>query len=258
MKSVECKYHIYSFFIVSLIHLLVFAQENNFPDIDEYFSKKEKAIFERALEYQTAFYKNILPDSIVDLSEIQVSVITNIKEYGTNILIQKKTSGYYSTADRELVICKDEKYKNTFMKTAFHELSHALLHLYSGTQFYLIPPWLNEGLADYLKGMTYHSKKIIHKKDAYMIARVKTLIELRDFDFVDFVNWDYKRFSKESFSQEASGYAVGYCMVLFLMNKDEKEAYTLFRSLIEEQKPTSEIFDTYYQGGFFQFEKDFF
>jgi len=144
------------------------------------------------------------------------------------------------------------------MKTVFHELSHALQHLYSGEQFNRNPPWLNEGLAVYLSEMTYHSKKNVHKKSDYLIARVKTLIELRDLDLVSFVNWEHPKFTRTSFSQDGYGYAVGYCMTLFLMNKNEKNAYALFRSLIEENKPTTEIFDNYYEGGFSQFEKDFF
>jgi len=240
-----------------LLYFSVFAQEKSFSDIDKYFSKKEKASFERALEYQNAFCHKIFPDTIVDISKIQISVITDIKEFG-NIVIQKKTSGYYSSFDRKLVICKDDKFKNTLMKTTFHELSHALLHLYSGDRFDHIPPWLNEGLAEYLEGMTYSSKNITHHKSAYLIARVKTLIELRDLDLADFVDWEQQKFIKESFSQDGYGYAVGYCMVLFLMNKYEKDAYSLFRSLIDKNKASTEIFDIHYKGGFSQFEKDFF
>jgi len=235
---------------------LAFAQEKNFPDTGKYFSKKEKAIFERALEYQNAFYHKILPDSIVDFSEIKISVVTDVKNF-SNALVQKKSSGYYSSSDRQLVILKTEKLKHVFMKTVFHELSHALQHLYSGNRFHQNPPWLNEGLAVYLSEMTYRSKKIVHKKNDYLIARVSTLIELRDLDLADVVNWDHPKFTKESFSQDAYGYAVGYCIVLFLMSKDAKFAFSLFRSLIEENISTTEVVDKYYKGGVSQFEKDF-
>jgi len=255
MKKIKSKYLIFN--ILIFLPSFILAQENIFSDINKYFSKKEKITFENALEYQNAFYKKILPDSVIDFSKINVSVITNERVYEFRSLIRKNSPGFYSSSERKLVIFKVEKTKNAFMKTIFHELSHAILHLYSDTVFYDIPSWLNEGLADYLEEMTYNSKKIVHKENTHWIARVKTLIELRDFDFVDFVDWDYQRFSKESFSQEGYGYAVGYCMVLFLMKKDEIAAYSLFRSLIEEQKSTTEIFDKYYKGGFSQFEKDF-
>ena len=247
---------IFNVLFVLFLPLIVFAQEKNFPDIDKYFSKKEKATFDCALEYQNVFYNKIFPEVIVDFSEIQISVIGEF----SNILLQKKSSGYYSSFYRELVIFKAPQYKNTFMRTTFHELSHALLHLYSGDQFDHIPPWLNEGLADYLAGMTYSSKKIIHKKNNYRITRLKTLIELRDLDLADFANWNHQKFTKESFSQEGYGYAVGYCMVCFLINKEEKDIYSLFRLLIEKDndKSTTEIFDNHYEGGFLQFQRDFF
>ena len=256
MKWTRCKHFIFSVLFFLFLPLLVFAQVNSFPNVDEYFSKKEKATFERALEYQNAFYKKIFPDSIVDLSEIEISVVTDVEDSRYTSMLTK-AAGYYSSSYRELVIFKTEKFKNAFMQIAFHELSHALLHLYSGDQFELLPIWLNEGLAEYLRGMTYHSKKISHRKNDYLIARVKTLIELRDLDLVGFVNWEHPKFTKESFSQEGYGYAVGYCMTLFLINKNEKDTYSLFRSLIEENEPATEIFDSCYNGGFSKFEKDF-
>jgi uncharacterized protein YjaZ len=256
MKWIKRKNIIFCGLIVLFFPLPVFAQGKNFPDIDKYFSKKEKETFEYALEYQNAFFTKIFPDTIVGFSEIQISVTTDVKELG-DILLQKKASGYYSSSDRKLVIFKTEKFKNTFLKTTFHELNHALLHRYSGFQFNLVPPWLVEGLAEYLAGMSYGSKKNIHKTNDYLIVRIKTLIELRDLDLVDCVNWEHSKFTKESFSQDGYGYAVGYCIVLFLMKKDEKFAYSLFRSLIEENMSTTEVFDKYYKGGFSQFVKDF-
>ena len=253
MKKQNIKYLVFLMFSP----LLAFAQVENVNGIDKYFSKNEKTAFERALVHQNTFYNRIFPDLVVDFSELQIFVTNDVNELG-NIIIQKKISGYYSSSDRKLVICKTEKFKDTYLQTAFHELSHALLHLYSDDRFDQIHPWLNEGLASYLQEMTYRSKKITHKKNNYMIARVQTLLSMRDIDLVDFVNWNHQRFAKESFSQEGYGYAVSYCMALLLMtNKDEKSTYSLFRILIEEDISTIEAFDKYYEGGFSQFEKDF-
>jgi len=256
MQEKISKYLIIIFITTLFLPFSVLAQEKQIHDIGEYFSKKEKAIFEHALEYQDAFFNKIFPAVTVDFSEISISVVTDIKDDEMKHM-QKKSSGYYSSFDRELVILKTEKLKHSFMETTFHELSHALLHLYSGSHFDQIHPWLNEGLAVYLARITYRSKKKIHKKNDYLIARVKTLIELHDLDIVGFVSWNHQKFTRESFSQEGYGYAVGYCMTLFLMNKDEKSAYSLFRSLIEDDMSTTEVFDKYYNGGFSQFEKDF-
>jgi hypothetical protein len=169
--------------------------------------------------------------------------------------VTHQSSGFYSPSRRELVVCKDKRFKNTFLKTCFHELSHAFLHLHAGDKY--IPAWFNEGLAVYLEKMTFSSKKIRHQTDSYMLTRVKTLIELREVDLAEFVKWDYSKFAKESFSQENFGYAIGYCMVLLLMRQqNEAQVFTIFRNLIGTTS-TIDVFDKYYEGGFAKFEKDF-
>ena len=251
MKQLKSKYLIFSILFVWLFTLSAVSQTYDTTDIDKHFSKKEKALFELAINYQKAFYNKFYTDTLVDFSEIKIKILAFYDNYAGQIV------GGYSPFSKTLMIRKDKKTENSYMKTAYHELSHALLHLYSGCQFFFIPSWLNEGLADYLEDMTYNSKKIVHKKNEYLIARVKTLIELRDFDFADFATWDYERFSRESLTQEHFGYAVGYCMVFFLINKDEKTAYSFFNALLKENTPTIEFFDENYTGGFSQFEKDF-
>ena len=253
----KCKHHIFIVLLLAFFPLSASAQVENLNDIGKYFSKKEKTSILRALEYQKAFYNKIFPDVNADYSKIQISVITDVKELG-DVLLQKKIVGYYSPSEHKLVICKNEKFKNTYLKTAFHELSHALLHLYSDFWFRNTSPLINEGLAEYLEGMNYDSKKIVHKKNNYMIARVKTLIELRDLDLSEVINWDYEKFKKESFTQEGYGYAVGYCITFFLMTQnDETSAFSIFRSLIVENMSAEDVFNKYYKGGFSQFEKDF-
>jgi hypothetical protein len=85
---------------------------------------------------------------------------------------------------------------------------------------------------------------------------VKTLIELQEINLSEFVNWNYQKFAAESFTQEGYGYAVSYCIVLFLMQKDENRAIEIIRHLVGAASST-EIFDKYYSGGFAQFEVDF-
>jgi hypothetical protein len=175
-----------------------------------------------------------------------------LQELGS--VAHKNSPGVYFSKTRELVVCTDKKYKKDFVKIACHELSHAFLHLHSENKN--IPAWLNEGLAVYLQEMTFDRKKITQRINPLHVARVKTLIELKDLDLSEFVKWNYQKFVVESFSQEGYGYAVGYCMTLFLMQHDEDKAMTIFRNLIGEQTAI-DVFNDCYPGGFAQFEKDF-
>ncbi|MDR0230696.1 MAG: hypothetical protein LBI82_01065 [Dysgonamonadaceae bacterium] len=254
------KSNIFSFAVLILLFCNPVSGQNfKLDDPDNLFSKKEKTILENAINYEMDFFNRTFTNKIIDFSEINFTIIPNYMSY---LLYQSKSggvarqsSGYYSHSKQELVICNDKKYKNSFLKTCFHELSHAFLHLHTDKK--QIPAWFNEGLAEYLGKMTFSSKKITHKTDTYLLARVKTLIELREINLAEFVNWDYRKFATESFTQEGYGYAISYCMVLFLMQQqDETQTFTIFRDLIGT-KSTINVFDNYYKGGFVQFEKDF-
>jgi hypothetical protein len=250
-------------FITIICFLLQFSSvwaQNKFQldDLENHFSKKEKIAFERAVEYEMTFYNRIFHEQDINFSEIKFTVVPNFLQFmlyqSQSGSIHQNSSGFYAPSRQELVVCKDEKFKDSFLKTCFHKISHAFLHLHAGKES--IPAWLNEGLAVYLENMTYSAKKITHQTNKYSLVRVKTLIELKDLNLSEFVNWDYGKFATTSFSQEGYGYATGYCMVLFLMQKDEEKAIAIFNGLLDS-KTSTEIFDKYYNGGFAQFEKDF-
>lgn len=230
-------------------------------DPDGLLSKKEKMAVECAIEYETDFYNRLFDDKVVASSDLKMTVISGYVPYALYLSKFIKddsmgmSAGFYVPEIRELVVCKDKKYEESFLATTFHELSHAFLHLHIGDKN--IAPWFDEGMAKYLENMTYGKKRTIHRTDTYLKARVKTLIELKEIDLAEFVSWNYGRFSAESFSQEGYGYAVGYCMVLFLMTHlGEAQAFDLFRQLPGHLTGTA-VFDCCYPGGFVQFETDF-
>jgi hypothetical protein len=253
------KIFIFAVFVL-LFYIPVSGQNFKLEDHDNLLSKKEKTALENAIDYKTDFYNRVFTDKTVDFSQIKFTIIPDYISYmlyqsQIGIGATHQSSGFYSPSRQELVVCKDKRFKDTSLKTCFHELSHAFLHLHAGDKY--IPAWFNEGLAVYLENMTFSSKRIRHKTNGFMLARVKTLIELREINLAEFVKWDYPKFARESFSQEGFGYAIGYCMVFFLMQQqDEAQTFTIFRNLIGTTS-TVDVFDEYYEGGFVQFEKDF-
>jgi hypothetical protein len=250
----------YIVFIFSLFTVGLLAQEWNVIDTENLLTKKEKIAIERALQYQSDFFNRLFSEKMVNSSDIKFVVAKNLAEY---IHLQLKyeysqinSSGFFSSKDSTVVVFKDKnKNANIFLRTCYHELSHAFLYIHVGNN-YIPPAWLIEGLATYHEQMTYDKKNITHRVNSYYVARVKTLIDLKDINLAEFVNWEYQKFSRESFTQEGYGYAIGYCMVLFMMQQCEDKAFTVFRNLVNEYS-TVEVFDKYYSGGFSQFEKDF-
>ena len=235
------------------------AQNFSLEDPENILSRNEKEAIENAITYQTAFFNRIF-NQTVDFSEIQITIMPNFVScmlYQSQIGIHppRRSSGFYMPSRRELVICKDKKFRHAFLRTAFHEISHAFIHLHAGNNY--VPIWLNEGLAVYLESMTFSSRRIRHTVNRHRLAQLRTFIELREVNLAEFVNWSHQRFYNESFSQAGIGYVKAYAMVLFLLRQQDKErTFTIFRNLIGENS-TIAVFDKYYEGGFAQFERDF-
>jgi uncharacterized protein YjaZ len=243
-----------------LLPLKLEGQENlNFIDTGKLLTKKEVACLKKAIQYEAIFFNRLFPDKAVNLSAIKFMVATSfvdlIHAQRQSNALHFNVSGFFSPQDSVLVVSKNKKMKSQeFLSTCYHELSHAFLYLHVGNRY--IPAWLNEGLAEYFEQMTFDKKKIVQKLNSYSVARVKTLVELKDLNLSEFVDWSYQTFSQKSFTQEGYGYAIGYCITFFLMQQNEEQAITIFRDLIGAHS-TAGVFDLHYAGGFVQFEKDF-
>jgi len=187
-------------------------------------------------------------------SSVNLTVFNN---YGNYLVYQKEQFGYvrynsmgfYSPVNKEAVVCKD-KQKKDFLKTCYHELSHFFIRNYMPVS----PVWLDEGLATYF-GNIKISNSIKHEYNVYLIARVKTMIELKDIDLKSFINWNHEKFYDISFSQDGYGYALAYSIISFLMQNEATMIVVIDN--IYKGKNSYETLDNAYKGGFTAFEKDF-
>ena len=246
--------------IFSTLTINALAQGETIINSGNFLTKKENIVIEKALQYKTDFFNQLFSEKTINSSEIKFVVADNIGKYlylqSKYGLLSTNSSGFFSPKDSTVVVFKDKKNENSksFLRICFHELSHAFLYLHIGDDY--IPAWFIEGLAIYHEQMLYDKKVIKQRINSYYVARVKTLIQLKEINLTEFVNWDYKKFSIESFSQEGYGYAIGYCITLFLMQQNKEMAFTIFRNHVNEYS-TVDVFDNHYSGGFIQFEKDF-
>lgn len=261
MKPSVCQLFLLAALLCAAWQSPAWGQPARLDDPEGLLAPKEKEAIERAIGYESGFYNRLFADKSVGLSDLQLTLIEGYAPYALYLSQFMEggsvglSAGFYSHEARELVVCVDKKYKKSFLATVFHELSHAFLHLH--TEGKTVPPWLDEGLATYFAGMTYSPHKATHRTNTYLTARVRTLIQLGEIDLADFVHWDYGRFAAESFAQEGYGYAVGYCMVLFLMRQlGEERMFDLFRQLPGASSGIP-AFERYYPGGFERFERDF-
>ena len=233
-----------------------FSQQLAINDSEKVLSNSEKDFIENAVAYEIKFYNQIFPQDTFLLTDVSFNIFKKYEQYLAYQAHVKgsahyRSLGYYSFTEKEIVVCKEKQPQGQFLKTCSHELSHFLLMQRMNT-----PIWLNEGLATYFGNMKFSSKNATHDKNKYMIARIKTMIDLRDIDLPDFVTWDHEKFGKMSFSNDNYGYAISYGIIFFLMNKNEDLTMNIIREIGKNQS-TADAFDTCYTGGFAQFEKDF-
>lgn len=197
---------------------------------------------------------SLFPDKPTQQSDV---TITLVKTYGQYIRYQhqsgvevRKSGGYFSTKNKEVVTYTQGNHQ--FPSVCYHELCHYLTHKYIERP----PVWLNEGLATYFEAVNVGSKKVTIKENSQYKARVKTLLELRDINLKEFINWNYKKFYDISFSNEAYGYAVSYCIVKYLLTEKENVAHNMIKE-IAKSTSSEEAFKLHYPGGIEQFEQDF-
>ena len=245
---------VYVMLFVLLVGYPAFAQYN-IKDSTNVLTKKERAALEQVVLYELDFYNKVQPDKVITPQDTRVNIFSN---YGAYLIYQKEqtrethhnSAGFYSRKNKEVVVCKD-KHESRFLSVCYHELSHFFINVY----FNSVPIWLNEGLAVYF-GHSKTGKTVKHQVSKVYIVRVKTMIDLRDMDLKDFVGWDSRKFYKKSFSQEGYGYALGYSIVQYLMQKDEDLVIRILRE-INSGKKAEEAIAAVYDGGFSKFESDF-
>ena len=217
-------------------------------------TKKELENLRKAIDYQLDFYNKVFPDNRMEKSSVNLSIFNNYANY---LIYQKeqigylrhKSMGFYSPINKEAVVCKD-KNENYFLKVCYHELNHFFIHNYMDTP----PVWLNEGLSEYFTNIKIF-KSIKHERNTYYAARVKTMIELKDINLNDFINWNPEKFYDISFTQDGYGYALAYCMISFLMQNEGTMIAVI--NGIYAGKSSYEALDNFYEGGFTVFEKEF-
>jgi hypothetical protein len=234
------------------------AQNYAIKDSANVLTKKEKEMLNKMIACELDFYNRVFKEDTFHPSDVNMQIFNNYAAYITYKGLVRgerevlfRSMGCYSAKTKEVIVCKAKNEKR-FLNSCFYLLSFSFIH-----QRMKNPPlWIGAGLAAYFRNFKISSKAVKHEKNSHYITRVKTLIDLKEIDLQDFIGWSNAQFTKRSFSDENYGYAIGYCMTAFLLEKDENIVINILREL-NQKKSSKEAFDNCYEGGFDQFEKDF-
>lgn len=216
-------------------------------------SQAEEEIMLRGAIYISDFYR--IANFPIDIRDIRIRVFDSFEEYKKyqeNNSSAKSDNGYYSSSNKELVLCKNKK----FIKTFFHELNHYLLR----SRISSPPKWINEGLSEYFEGLRLTSQGIVsvHLQNN-KINRIKEWLkgdiynELRGIISATNDQW-----SKQSFGPDYRSPSFSYAIIVFILSRENgKEMIgTILKNLLIG-KSSREAVSLSYPGGFDKFESDF-
>ncbi|MFI4912000.1 MAG: hypothetical protein ACIAQZ_10080 [Sedimentisphaeraceae bacterium JB056] len=183
--------------------------------------------------------------------------------------------GYFSLGDNECVV-----WKNTDVKQMLEVLFHETQHLLMAHHYPNCPMWLNEGLSQYFQGLNVigRNKRIYSTNDCkeWNVHWLKTGFPVNPKEYV---NLDYDQWNELRAENVTAAYSIGYSMTYFLMRSSNmrkilkdvvlecKKDYGFEEQIIEKNgekylykkllsRPTTEVFDEYYPGGYDEFESD--
>lgn len=167
----------------------------------------------------------------------------------------ERTSGFYSARNNEAVTYIQPRREAT-LNTARHEATHVIVTGILG----LVPPWLNEGLAEYFSFLDIigQVERVTADETALQLARASLRSgyprRLRDFLSLGSEEWGGAR--------QSTHYALAGGLLFFLMDNTERRrvlAALLSTTAAQycRKLDTSALLDEFYPGGIASLERDF-
>lgn len=165
------------------------------------------------------------------------------------------SSGFYSTRNNEAVTYIHAQ-RDATLNTARHESTHVIVTGILG----LVPPWLNEGLAEYFSRLDIFAQveRVTADEAALQLARtnLRSGYPLRLRDFLSRSPDDWRG------ANQGANYALAGGLLFFMMGDDERRRVVsaLLSTTAAQycrQLDTSALLDEFYPGGIAALERDF-
>jgi hypothetical protein len=167
----------------------------------------------------------------------------------------ESTSGFYSPRSNEAVTYIQTQRDETLI-TARHEATHVIVRGILG----LVPPWLNEGLAEYFSRLDIFAQveRVAADESALQLARtsLRSGYPRRLRDLLSLSPDDWRG------ANQSAHYAVAGGLMFFMMGNDERRRVlsALLRTTAAQycrQLDTNALLDEFYPGGIGALESDF-
>ncbi|MDE2725591.1 MAG: DUF1570 domain-containing protein [Gemmatimonadota bacterium] len=188
---------------------------------------RKKEEIERGVRMMLKIYKNVFDFDVSKNFQITFQIFGDRKGY---IKYRSENSGsssgvgYYSVGKKEAVIGQYCDRCYCYIKTVYHEASHAILH-----EHLWHPKWLQEGIAEYFEMMEVYDDKVVI---GFSPDRDKACQEWLEEGQLMPVN-DLLTLSKSQFNkQNPKMRSLSWSFIYFLMSS--KEGQSILKNLIWE------------------------
>ena len=138
----------------------------------------------------------------------------------------ESTVGYYHLGRKELILYDDPDDPAETLDTLFHEGTHLFAHMALGNQSDNLPPWINEGIAEYFGPSRFDPIKqdLSYGLPQYnRLIDAKRLIKRGGVSLKSLLTRKYSAFSVED-------YALSWSLVHMLIEKKKKKRGYAYRS----------------------------
>jgi hypothetical protein len=174
----------------------------------------------------------------------------SFSQYGEGPVLRGRASGYFSPQRNEAVTWRQRSFAQ-MLEVITHEANHALMHHLFG----VVPPWLNEGISEYVERMEVFGQTVVippnRRWDALIRTKVRggTIMPLRDYLTLEQADWRLHNLA------DNGSYAQAWSLIYFLMSSPDGTQLlghlldVLGREGADNFSPL-DVIDASYDGGF--------
>ena len=183
--------------------------------------KQLQAIYYSINSLENVFSKIFLPVKTHNILPTNVIVFKDDKYFKPykpirNGEIKEWVAGYFQPGeDINYIALSAKANEESANDTIFHEYTHSLVNNYFGQEN--VPPWINEGLAEYFEHLEIKGKnKIILGSAGFSHGHFDKTFQIIPLD--EFFNVDYKLLGKQNENGIKSFYAQSWLLIHYLLN----------------------------------------
>lgn len=243
-----------SLFLLAVIFPFLFsfecrAQKLIINTVDGKVNVQDTAMLGRLIRYEAYIYNGLfqrqIPDSLPVIINLYKSRSNFIKARDASNVAVTKT-GFYLPRTQECYVYTGDFYQDVIV----HEISHRFMHFHN---YYGVPHWINEGLAEFFEGLYMNEKNAIYvNPQSGRLARVKDYINNDQLDIsrllslTSNLNWN----NKDGLTQR---YDVAYSIVYYII-KTRPQYIRQILAGMQQGKDSFEALATCY-GSYEEFER---